>query len=53
MGTTYLFDDPFLGANDIAIFEDVLGKVDVGWPTTVLNLLDGLFDVGLRDGHCR
>lgn len=47
----YIFDYPFLGAYNIAIFEDVLGKVDVGWSSPVFYLLDGLLDVGLGDGH--
>lgn len=48
---TYIFDDSFLCAYNVAVFEDVLGKVDVGWSTAMFDLLDGLFDVSLRDGH--
>ena len=38
-----LFDDTFLGADGVAIFELVLGKVDVwGWAPS-LNLVDRAF----------
>lgn len=47
----YIFDDPFLSAYNIAIFEDVLGEVDVGWSSPMFYLLDGFLDVGLGDGH--
>ena len=49
----YIFDYAFLGAYNVAIVEDVLCKVDVGRPPAMFYLLDGLFDVGLCDGHCR
>ena len=54
-GTTeaYIFDYAFLGAYNVAIFEDVLGKVNVGRSSAVFYLLDSLFDVGLCDWHCR
>ena len=41
--TKNLFDDTFLGADGVAIFELVLGKVDVwGWASS-LNLVDRAF----------
>jgi hypothetical protein len=49
----HIFDYAFLGAYSVAVFEDVSGKVDVGWSPAMFYLLDGLFDVGLCDGHCR
>lgn len=51
MNEAYIFDYPFLSAYNIAIFEDVLGEVDVGWSSPMFYLLDGLLDVGLGDGH--
>ena len=53
MKGAYIFYYPFLGADNVAVFEDVLGKVDVGRSSAMFYLLDGLFDVGLSDGHCR
>ena len=49
----HIFDYAFLGAYNVAIVEDVLCKVDVGRSPAMFYLLDGLFDVGLCDGHCR
>ena len=37
-----IFDYAFLGAYNVAIFKDVLGKVDLGW-------LDGRFGACLCD----
>lgn len=51
MNEPYIFNHPFLSAYNIAIFEDVLSKVDVGWSSPMFYLLDGLLDVGLSDRH--
>ena len=38
----YTLDHAFLNAHNVAVFEDVLGKVDVGRTIATFHLLDGL-----------
>jgi hypothetical protein len=45
----HIFDYAFLGAYSVAVFEDVLGKVDVGRSPAMFYLLDDVFDVDLCD----
>jgi hypothetical protein len=52
MKEVHIFDYAFLCAYNVAIFEDMLCKVDVGWSPAMFYLCDGLFDVGLCDRHC-
>ena len=44
---TYIFDYALLGACNVAVFEDMLGKVDVRRTSVMFYLLGGLFDVGV------
>ena len=59
----YTFDYAFLDAYNVAVFEDVLGKVDVGRTIATFHLLDGLstwacvistvVDAITKEGHVR
>lgn len=51
MTQAYIFDDPLLRADCVAIFEYVLGEVDIGRRFFVLDLFDGTVDVSLEDVH--
>ena len=44
---SYVFDYAFPGAYNVAVFEDVLGKVNVGRTSAMFYLLDSLCDVGM------
>ena len=43
---TYILDYPLLSADSMAIFELVLGKVDLGDGSLVLDLMNGPFHMG-------
>jgi len=51
MTQAYIFDDPFLRADSVAIFEYMLGEVDIGRRFFVFDLFDGTVDMSLGDVH--
>lgn len=51
MTRAYIFDDPLLCADCVAIFKYVLGEVDIGRRFLVLDLLNCTFDMSLCDVH--
>jgi hypothetical protein len=51
MTQAYIFDDPLLCADCVAIFEYMLGEVDIGRRLFMLDLLYGSVDVSLGDVH--
>jgi len=51
MTQAHIFDDPLLCADCVTIFQDVLGKVDIGQRLFVLDLLNSTVKVSLGDVH--
>jgi hypothetical protein len=48
---THLFDNALPGADGVPIVELVLGKVELGYFGSVLNLVDRSLKLGLAEGH--
>jgi hypothetical protein len=51
--SAYIFDDPLLGTDSVAIFQLMLGKVDLRDRSFILDLINGPLDMSLGVGHDR
>lgn len=50
-GKTHLFDNTLTGADSVSIVKLMLRKVELGYFSSVLNLVDRSLKLGLAGGH--